>query len=253
MLNLDKQGRPLCKVSGGKFKDKIISVEPNKDNDQVLKTFNKLVLEDGKFQQIPNPDTERQIGFITGPSGSGKSTYIANYVKSCKKYNKNMKVYLFSSLDSDDSLDIIEPLRVRIDDTLITDPIKMEDFEEGSMIIFDDCDCLTNKKHRQAVYDISNQVLQIGRHYRLSACFVSHLPTQGKDTRMILNECHFVVYFPHSGSARQTNYLLTEYLGLDKKDITEIKKSGSRWACIYKNFPQIYMTDKIIKVLSSED
>ena len=44
----------------------------------------------------------------------------------------------------------------------------------------------------------------------------NHLPTNGKDTRRILNEAHQVIYFPHSASGR-IKYLLIDYLGLDKK------------------------------------
>jgi hypothetical protein len=40
------------------------------------------------------------------------------------------------------------------------------------------------------------------------------------------------------------NYLLTEYVGLSKQEIQGIKKLPTRWCCIFKNYPQIIMTEK---------
>jgi hypothetical protein len=33
-------------------------------------------------------------------------------------------------------------------------------------------------------------------------------------------------------------------VGLSKKEIIDIKKMPTRWCCIFKNFPQIIMTEK---------
>ena len=131
---------------------------------------------------------------IMGPSGSGKSTYTRKYLEQYKKKFKNRPIYLFSSLPSDDSLDKIQPKRIKLDDTLHTDPIKVDDLSE-SICIFDDIDVISNKKIREAVYDILNQVLEIGRHYKIHCVVTNHLPTNGKDTRRILNEAHTVTYF----------------------------------------------------------
>ena len=91
----------------------------------------------------------------------------------------------------------------------------MEEFED-SVVIFDDIDVISDKKIREAVYNILNKVLEIGRHFKITALVTNHLPTNGKDTRRILNEAHQVIYFPHSASGR-IKYLLIDYLGLDKK------------------------------------
>jgi hypothetical protein len=112
---------------------------------------------------------------------------------------------------------------------------------------------ISDKKQREAVYNILNQILEIGRHDNISCLITNHLATAGKDTRRVLNECHAVVYFPFSGSAKQINYLLIEYLGLDKKDISKIKKLKTRWCCVYKNYPQIVMTERDIWILAEDE
>ena len=108
---------------------------------------------------------------------------------------------MFSSLPEDESLDAIKPQRIKLDSSIYEDPIEVEEFKD-SVIIFDDIDVISDKKIREAVYNILNKVLEIGRHFKITALVTNHLPTNGKDTRRILNEAHQVIYFPHSASGR---------------------------------------------------
>ena len=113
MLIINSKGVPIAKIVGGKYDSKVISVEDkptSKSDDKVLGIAN-----DAKLQLAPNPDTERQILYITGPSGSGKSTIARKYLGEYKKVFKDNPVYLFSSLPDDESLDDIEPKRLRLD------------------------------------------------------------------------------------------------------------------------------------------
>jgi len=260
-LNFNKDGKRVAVVNGGKYNKKMVYIsseadsgDEDSDNDnKISKTFTSIKLNrDGKFQQTPDNHTEREIIYITGPSGSGKSTYTKNYIQQYKKLYPKNKIYIFSALDSDESIDELGGNRVIIDDTLITDPIDIDEFKD-SVVVFDDIDVISNKKVRDAVYSLLNQVLEIGRHHKISCCITNHLPTAGKDTRRILNEAHSVIYFPHSGSMKSLNYLLTDYLGLDKTDIKKIKHSKSRWCCVFKNYPQVIMTERNMYLLSNDD
>ena len=100
-------------------------------------------------------------------------------------------------MPTDESLDKIKPKRFKLDDSLHEDPIKVAELSE-SMCIFDDIDVISNKKIRDAVYDILNQILEIGRHYKIDCICTNHLPTNGKETRRILNEAQTTTYFLHS-------------------------------------------------------
>jgi len=252
MLTFDRVGRFLCVIDGGKHNSKAISVVSDTDHEDLLRTFNKLTLADGKFQQIPNPDTEREILYVTGASGSGKSTYTANYIKKYKKMFKNNEVYCFSALKDDTSLDVIEPKRVRIDDELVTNPIAVDEFA-NSLVVFDDIDVISDKKQREAVYSLLNQILEVGRHHKISCVITNHLPTAGRDTRRVLNECHSVTYFPHSGSGVGMKRLLQDYLGMDKQSILKIKKLKTRWCTIFKNYPTVAMTERDIWLMAADD
>lgn len=253
-LNIEKIGRPLATiVDGGKWKGKIASITTTEDEEEeVSHPFKEIILPEGKFQQIPNPDTEREILYITGPSGSGKSTYTSKYVTEWKKKHKDGEIFVFSNVKEDDSIDKLKPQRIKIGDNLLNQPLSAQDFE-NSLVIFDDVDTISNKKYRDAVLSILNQILEEGRHYKTFCIMTNHLPTAGRDTRRILNEAHSITYFPHSGSARQVNYLLEDYIGLHKDDIKKIKKLKSRWATIYKNYPQIAMTEKNLFKVGEEE
>jgi hypothetical protein len=250
-LNLNKVGRPIAKIEGGKYDKKVLSIYTENHEDD-FNRFNNLKI-DGKFQQVPDPEKEREILYITGPSGSGKSTYSCNYINNWKKLKKNKEgeVYLFSALNEDTSLEPVSPLRINIGENLLSNPLTCEDFQD-SLVIFDDIDVISDKKLREEVYKILNQILETGRHFNVSCVITNHLPTAGKDTRRVLNECHTITYFPHSGAGRGLKYLLNEYLGLDKRTQSKIKKSKSRWATIFKNYPNVAMTEKNVFLTSEE-
>ena len=251
-LNFDKVGKFLAKIDGGKYKNKIVSVSTDKDNDEITKDFTNLHLKDAKFQQIPNPDTEREILYITGASGSGKSHYTREYVKNYLKLYPNNKIYCFSALKEDETLDEINVLRLKIDDSLFTQPLLAEEFKD-SLVIMDDIDCISNKKHRNAVIDILNEILETGRHFRTSLILTYHLATNGHNTRKILNECHSVTFFPFSGSMVGKKRLLVDYCGLDKATLKKVKNTNSRWCTFFKNYPNIVMTEQNIWLCSNDD
>jgi energy-coupling factor transporter ATP-binding protein EcfA2 len=259
MLNLNKVGRPLAKIDGGKYSGHVVSVSDQflnsngkEEKDNLIKEFRQLkIANDSKFQHIPDTTKEREILYITGPSGSGKSTYTRKYLEQYKKKFKNRPIYLFSSLPSDESLDKVQPKRIKLDETIHTDPIAVEELKE-SICIFDDIDVISDKKIREGVYTILNQVLEIGRHYKIHCVVTNHLPTNGKDTRRILNEAHTVTYFPHSAGGK-IKYMLEEYVGLDKKQIAYVKRQNSRACTIFKNYPQCYLLEHGIGLLNLHD
>ena len=95
-------------------------------------------------------------------------------------------------------------------------------------------------------------MLEIRGRHRTSALVTNHLPTNGKGTRRILNEAHQVVDFPHSASGR-TQYLRVDYLGLYQKQVAYFRRQISRWCCIYKKYPQVYMLEHEIGLLNNSD
>jgi len=251
-INFDKVGRPLAKIEGGTLAGKLVSVAPAEEEGQ-KRTYKHVELPEGsKFQLVPNTTKEREIIYITGPSGSGKSTFTSNYIKEFKKKFKGADIFLYSALSEDEVLDKHGVKRIKLSAALITDKLTSADFEDA-LVIFDDIDVISDKKIREAVIATLNSVLEVGRHFKTYCIITNHLPTAGKDTRRVLNEAHEIVYFPHSGSMKGINYLLKEYIGFDNKEIKAIKKLKTRWCCIFKNYPQLAMTERNLWLLADDN
>ena len=250
-LNFNQVGKPVAMIKGGKYDKKLIYINPDL-NDHDATDFKHLkIANESKFQQVPDTTTERQILYITGPSGSGKSTYTRMFLEEYKRKYKDREIYLFSSLKEDESLDKIKPKRFKIDDSLWKDPLNAEELKE-SVCIFDYIDVITDKKIKEAVYKIMDNVLEIGRHFKITAVITNHLPTNGLFTRRILNEAHCYIFFPHSAGGK-IRYLLQEYLDIDKKMVSYFKNANSRWCCIFKNFPMAYMLEHEIGMLHANE
>ena len=97
-----------------------------------------------------------------------------------------------------------------------------------------------------------NELLQIGRHHRISAIVTDHLPTNFNWTRIILNESHIVVYFP-SFATNKVKYLSEQNVDLEKKEIRKFKRMNTRWVAIFKWAPRISLSEHEIGFLDQDD
>jgi hypothetical protein len=249
-------------------KGKIIATIKDAENDKKRskKQDNKFLYVDDKaknsidsyecdynetIQQIPDKETERSILYITGPSGSGKSYYTRNYILEYKKMFPKNNIYVFSSLDSDETLDKIPKIkRVKFTDKFLLFDFKITDFK-NSMIVFDDIDAETSKVRKAKIYGILNMVLNTGRHERVSVVYTSHLSCAGNETKLILSECHSVTVFVKNMGNRSLKYLMDSYFGLDKHQINYIKKIDSRWITLVKTYPSVLISEKQAIVLNT--
>lgn len=236
------KNKPVAIVQGGESKN--LKIYVSSDEEASKTKFEDVELDKtSKFQALPNPHTEREIFYISGPSGSGKSTFTKNFLIEYHKVYSDAPIFLFSALKEDETLDKLDYIqRIKLSPSL--KEFQLEDVPKKSMFIFDDTDVISDKKTRDAVYSVMNLALECGRHRSIDIISTNHLPTDKGTTRRILNEAHYIVYFPSSGQVRGINYLLENYVGMDKKQIKMIKGLGSRWACIYKHFPQYILTER---------
>ena len=164
------------------------------------------------------------------------------------------EVYILSSIKEDKTLDKIKGLkRIKLDSQeFLTEDLTAEDFKD-SLVIFDDTDCLTNKRQKLKVDSILNSVLETGRHFNVEVIYTSHLACNGRDTKRILNECKSVTIFPSGLGGKAMKYLLDNYFGLDREQIKKLKSLNSRWVTIQKGFPMCVMSDKECYILNSND
>lgn len=247
MLNYENEGTRICRIADSKKHiNKTISVYGDDDEG-----FKELTLPDNDashFQIVPT-NKERTVQFVCGSSGSGKSYFTAQYVKEYRKMFPDRQVYLFSAMPKDDNFDKLGYVkRIKMDDTLITDPLYVGDFEK-SLVVFDDCDTL-KKLMRDALYILRDKILELGRHLSIDCVFLSHL-CSGLELRRVLNESMIITMFPANFN-RQYKYLLENYLGLEKKQIQRVKKSRSRAVSFVRSFPNVVIEHKNIRIATND-
>lgn len=226
-----------------KNKNVKISVSDEEKDNKVVKFFNSLELQDGKFQVIPDKKKDRTSFFIVGRNGSGKSYWIRDYVLEFIKIFPNYPIYLFSSKKEDENLDTIKKIkRVPIDETFITDPLEYEDLGM-SLCIFDDIDGLRGKL-KDEIYYLRDKILKNGRSYKIHIISTNHDAT-GKDVQAPLNESDGIVFFMKNYN-RCLRYLLENYIGLEKEQIAKIRRNKSRATTYIKTYPNVIVQEKNI-------
>jgi hypothetical protein len=194
----------------------------------------------------------RTVVYCWGMSGSGKSTLLSKLAEQHIE-QAGTPVFLLSRLDSDDTwdrlnheyrikkkkgvIDELRPLnRIVIDEEFVADPLKADDFPDGSLVVFDDYDSMP-KAEKAAVYECLNDTLQVGRHRDLSVFVSSHLGAKHGETKLILNEAHLLISFPAGTSKRSFVYTFSEYSAMDAADCRWALKLGSRFVCVRREVP----------------
>ncbi len=207
------------------------------------------IYDDGIIQPLPRFNkTER--AYIAGQTECGKTHYIKNYLKQLRIVFPHKKIFVFSDLESDKEIDVIKNLiRFKIDEGLLNKkPINPELFRD-SICVFDDIDSIQNSKLYKYIQTLRDSLLRRGRHEDISVIVTSHLLTNYKDTRIVLNEANSITFFCRSGSVQGVKYLLKTYVGLDKIGIQKILNLPSRWVTIHKNHPQYVLYEKGVYIL----
>lgn len=224
----------------------------DEDNDDFLTgslktTFNKIKHngdigpsfhdENCTVSLIPTDEPDQRDSlYVTGPSGSGKSFYIGQFIDQYVNKYPNREIVVISAKDEDQSLDRYYPIRIPINEHLILDPVDLDELE-NSLVIFDDIDQLPNKHIQNAVWNLRDQILEVGRSKGISICTVSHLLTNYKASRICLNESDYCIFFPKSGAKYQIQYFLKNYAGMDKEQIKKIFNINSRAVVLKKTYP----------------
>jgi hypothetical protein len=248
MLNIQDTGIPIAFIqSDNKAHRKIVSIAGKKD--PVNQGYTEIALEgEDKFVPVMNPDKERSIWYVTGESGSGKSYYCASIIEKYKQMFPENEVYLFSPFDEDSSIDRIKGIK----------KINLEKFKESestfkdfvnSLVIFDDCEDLADKKLGKEIMSLFHQILTCGRKMNVTCIFTSHMPCAGHQTKKILMESTSITWFPNTLQARAKKYLLETYIGLNKEQIKKLDQVESRFVCWVKGANPVLITEQAIFVL----
>lgn len=192
---------------------------------------------DGCLQPYPNPSL-RNVTYSAGQAGSGKSTWNSNYMAEWSAQHPKRPLFIVSRVASDATFDDIPGVE-RIPASRFTGPtpLTIDSFPPNSFVLFDDIDTYPDKKIKEAVQRLRQDILETGRHKMIHCASTNHNLIDGNSTRTLLNETHLITVFPKGGSLNQLRYLLKTYLGYSREEIAHFIKLPSRWVTIYRNYP----------------
>ena len=156
--------------------------------------------------------------FVAGESGSGKSYFIREYAKRYKSMFPRNPIFLISYLEQDDTLDAYKQI-IRINaftEEFLEECMDIDiEAEFGdSLVIFDDVDCVVNKKTSEKIYGLLNKMLRIGRHFGTSIAYLGHELYHSSELKSILNESMTVTFFPRFLNYKKMKYLLVSCFGI---------------------------------------
>ena len=220
--------------SGGESKKSMNcfnSVELPKNTDVTLVPKNK-------------PD-QRDVVLISGRSGSGKSYWCRLYAINYMKMFPKRKIYIFSAVQKDKAFDDLSRVeRIVLDDNFLALEEENEDgFDfnifKNCLVIFDDTEKIGNKKILTLVNKIRDQLLEMGRHNKVHMLYTTHMCCNYKSSRILLNECNYIILF----NVRTNNisqYYLKTYSGLSKDKIKEVSAINSRFIGLHLEEPSFY-------------
>lgn len=217
---------------------------------RVAKTFREKALHefrlsDGCFTMLPSEESERV--FIAGRSGAGKSYLSASYMRTYHIMFPARNIFLISTHDGEAAYEGIDHIQIPLSEDFVEKPPSLTDLQ-GSLVVFDDCDNLTDKKVSAACTALNNSLISDGRKYNIHVVTLSHMLMDYQKTRSQLNEAQRVIFFPQ-GNAHHNRRYLKEYAGMDANWVKRILKEPSRWVCIDFRSPKSYLTENAVVVI----
>ena len=276
-----KDGSPFAIVEGGQMDKALLRVRPktspNEPDPEKVKAIAKklrgvanekqikqivadIEREEGQGGEVSLPsgvlypwldkESDRGTWYIAGANGSGKSYYTGRILKAFRKCYPKGQIILFSQKESDPALDKFKPLRIKLDEKLATYPFELSEFQPNSMVVFDDVDSINSRKVQNAVNDLVDLILKVGRSARVNCIITQHIQSNGRSTRNMINECANIVLFPQVGSVHHLEYFMKNYIGLTKEQMGDVYKTESRYVSFHKNVPMYYFYDKGARMFS---
>lgn len=187
------------------------------------------------------PISGHEVIFITGVPGSGKTYFCNLYAKYYKCMYPEKRIILFTVHEEDESLDENLYTKLVINQSMVDDRFKLEDFAD-SLIIFDDIESSEFPKVTKYLLNpkngLVNDAIKNGRHHNIDILFLQHGTREGMKTRVVLANMSSYVFFPKTGSVYHLTRTLRDYMGLRQEYIDKIMNLPTRWCFVSRVAPQ---------------
>lgn len=198
---------------------------------------------DGKIKQV----------VITGPSGIGKTRLAGLIIRKHIEEFPTSRIYIFTSLDSDPSLDNILPEhmveRILLDEQLLE--FDSARIEPDSIVLFDDVETIngsgydpkTAKNIIKKMEQIRDEAITTFRHNGVKLIInIIHDLMSYKSTKKLNLESQYLIWFNNAGNRPQIKRLLMAHWGLDESQIKQaFDLPNSTWVLYSRIYPQYFM------------
>lgn len=223
-----------------KFNDKL------QESIDLTKREKDKTLRFGLLPLIPIQDQqERDVIYLSGASGGGKTYLLNSIIEFYKARYPNNKVYFITknnwrqdrSLNKDlyHFVDVEKFIEKYEDEKNVEEFLKDEDKKySNSFYVFDDIGALEaiGKTAVKTCWSIINIILENKRKAGISIAVISHVPTNYKQTSLLIRETKKYIVFPSSLQVRSDRFLAS-YLGLSSDQLKVIvNEKGTKWVCI---------------------
>jgi hypothetical protein len=248
-FNYEGDGFQIAKIKeNNKKKCKKVFLD---EKSEATNNYSELKIKEGEFQYVPDTNQNRFISYVVGASGSGKSFYASNLANEYRLLYPKNSIYLLSYLTDDSSIDRVKGIkRIPLNDDFLEETLECEDLN-NSLTIWDDVDCITDKKMKLKLKELLTKILNTGRHTHTSLIYLSHIACNGVETKGLLNEAHSITFFNQTLGGRTKTYLLNQYLGLNKSQIEAINDVKGRAITIVKSYPMVMIAEKEIQFVKN--
>ena len=255
-LDLQKKlGSDDLKILEKAYKDETELEMPKLRN--ILKDGKRFVQDSLKYylsfpesiDVLPKFTEDAYAVYLSGASGAGKS-YLISQLISKHLPSRDAGVFYLGPFADDVSFKAIQKHMIPVDleqfEKEERRQIEIEDFPNGSVVIFDDIESLPNAKQVEALRD---RILSVFRHHKFKLYCVNHVGMGGNKTKKLLLESRYLVVYP-SANYKQVENLLKVYMGLDKQKCMLIKNQPSRWVLLSKAFPSYFVSQHSVGILN---
>ena len=253
MFSFKKGGiKPVAVVEGGDMDGEVLYLyRKDKSVKEMPRGFFDMVElpEDSVFQWFPDVrENFSDVISMTAPRGQGKSTLasnIAQHIKEVFKLRDDDVIVCKKSQIADPAFDDLNPSYCYIDEEFLENPLTCDEIspdKDVKVVILDDLDTINSAKLKKAYVQFQDNLLQEGRKYNIYVIICAHRLTAHKDTKAILTESTYMLWFP-DGVTSDFKYALKTYCDISTDVIKDLKNINSRWVMFHQHSPRFILTE----------
>lgn len=202
------------------------------------------------FEYFPDIREDFADTFVlVGSRGSGKSTLASQIALKIKKVfdlpDDAVTIVKKSPMPDPAFEKLGKYSTILVNEDFLDAGYTCESFGDPSIpkvIILDDLDNINSVKLKRAYQTFQDDLYVSGRKYNLYVIVCRHSMAAGKDTKALLIESTYIVYFPDNLTS-DFKYCLSKYCDMSDDLIREMKKIRSKWVMFHKDSPKFIISE----------